>query len=251
VSAGNHAIATAYGAQVLGTSAKVVMPKTANPLRVKLATDLGAEIELAESPFEAFRRVREIEADEGRTFVHPFDGPLIMQGAGTTGLEITQQVEELDAMIVPIGGGGLCGSMAAAMKQVWPNIKIYGVEPEGANSTFLSLQAGKPVPLQSISTIADSLAPPNTEPYAFSVCQRFVDEVVLISDLQMRQAMGHLFYGMKLAVEPAGAASTAALLGPLKERLQGQRVGIIVCGANIDVDSFYKLIRLDDDPTPT
>ncbi len=242
VSAGNHAIATAYAAKAVGTSAKVVMTQNANPLRMQLARELGAEIILADNPLDAFDRVKIIEQEEGRTFIHPFEGPLTLQGTGTAGLEFAHQVPPLDAMILPIGGGGLCGGFGAALKQIWPGIKIYGVEPEGANSMYLSFQQGKPVTLDQIDTIADSLAPPKAEPYTFSVCRRFVDDIVLVSNDQLKAAMRHLFYGLKLAVEPAGAAATAALLGPLKEKIKGQRVGIIACGTNIDIEDFYRLV---------
>ncbi len=242
VSAGNHAIATAYAAKVLGTSAKVVMPKNANALRMRRSRELGAEIELADDPHDAFARVKKIEQEEGRTFIHPFEGPLTLQGTGTAGLEFARQVPQLDAMILPIGGGGLCGGFAAALKQIWPDIKVYGVEPEGANSMYLSFQQGKPVTLDRIDTIADSLAPPKAEPYTFSVCRRFVDEIVLVSDDQLKEAMRHLFYGLKLAVEPAGAAATAGLMGPLQKKLKGLKVGIIACGANIEIDDFHSLV---------
>ena len=243
VSAGNHAIATAYAAKALGTSAKVVMPTNANALRMKLSRDLGAEIELAGSPLEAFARAKQIEEEEGRSFIHPFEGPLTLQGTGTAGWEFTRQTPELDAMVLPIGGGGLCGGFAAALKQVWPDIKIYGVEPEGANAMFQSFQQGQPVTLDRIQTIADSLAPPKTEPYTYSVCRRFVDEIVLVDDGQLKEAMRHLFHGLKLAVEPAGAASTAGILGPLKEKVRGKKVGVIVCGSNIDIKDFHNLIH--------
>ena len=242
VSAGNHAIATAYAAKAVGTSAKVVMTQNANPLRMQLARELGAEIILADNPLDAFDRVKIIEQEEGRTFIHPFEGPLTLQGTGTAGMEFAHQVPPLDAMILPIGGGGLCGGFGAALKQTWPGIKIYGVEPAGANSMYLSFQQGKPVTLDQIDTIADSLAPPKAEPYTFSVCRRFVDDIVLVSDDQLKAAMRHLFYGLKLAVEPAGAAATAGLLGPLKEKIKGQRVGIIACGTNIDIEDFYRLV---------
>ena len=242
VSAGNHAIATAYAAKVMGTSAKVVMPKTANSYRVKLSKALGAEIELTESPHEAFDRAKQIEKEEGRSFIHPFEGPLTLQGTGTAGLEFIEQVPKLDAMILPIGGGGLCGGFAAALKQVYPGIKVYGVEPEGANVMFKSFESGRTVTLDYIKTIADSLAPPKTEPYTYSICRKFVDEIVLISDKQLKEAMRHLFYGIKLAVEPACAATTAGLLGPLKEKIKGKKVGIIACGTNIDIKDFHNLI---------
>lgn len=243
VSAGNHAIATAFAARKLGTTSKVVMPRTANSLRVRLSRDYGAEVVFAENTYHAHELVLEIEREEGRTFVHPYDGPLTAQGTATAGLEFSQQVPELDAMILPVGGGGLCAGFASALKQIWPKIRIYAVEPQGANSMYLSFNAGSPQALESIQTIADSLAPPHAEPYSFSVCQQVIDELVLISDQQIKEAMRLLFMGMKLAVEPAGAAATAALLGPLYEKVKGKRVGIICCGANITPSDYLHLIN--------
>ena len=242
VSAGNHAIAVAYAAKTLGTSARVVMPKYANPLRMRRARDLGAKIYLADNPHDAFDQVKKIEQKEGKSFIHPFEGPRTLEGTGTCGLEFAQQVPALDAMILPIGGGGLCGGFAAALKQTWPDIRIYGVEPEGADSMSRSFKKGEPVTLDRIDTIADSLAPPKAEPYTFSVCRRLVDEIVTVTDDQLKEAMRHLFYGLKLAVEPAGAATTAGLLGPLKEKVKNQKVGIIACGTNIDIGDFYNLV---------
>ncbi|MGV7222025.1 MAG: threonine ammonia-lyase [Nitrospinales bacterium] len=242
VSAGNHSIAVAYGAKALNTSAKIVMPKNANPLRMQLSRDLGAEIVLADNPHDAFSRVEKIKKDEGRTFIHPFEGPLTVQGTGTAGLEFTQQVPCLDAMILPIGGGGLCAGFAAALKQTWPEIKIYGIEPQGANSMYQSFQKSRPITLEKIDTIADSLAPPMAEPYTYSICRRYVDEIVLVDDDQLKSAMRHLFHELKLAVEPAGAATTAGLLGSLKDKVKNKKVGIIVCGSNIEPDNFHDLI---------
>ena len=218
------------------------MPKNANRLRMQMARDLGAEIDFADNPHKAFARVQQIEREEGRAFIHPFEGPLTLQGTGTAGLEFSKQVPKLDVMILPIGGGGLCGGFAAALKQIWPEIQVYGVEPEGANSMYRSFEKGKAVTLETIDTIADSLAPPMAEPYTFSVCQRFVDEIVLVNDDQLKEAMRLLFFGMKLAVEPAGAASTAALMGPLKEKVRNKKVGIIACGTNIDIDDFHQIV---------
>jgi threonine dehydratase len=242
VSAGNHAIAVAYGAKALGTSAKIVMPKNANRLRMQLSRDLGAEIVLADNPHDAFSRVEKIKQEEGRAFIHPFEGPLTVQGTGTAGLEFTKQVPQLDAMILPIGGGGLCAGFAAALKQTWPEIKIYGVEPAGANSMHQSFQQGRTITLEKIDTIADSLAPPKAEPYTYDICRRYVDQIVLVDDDQLKIAMRHLFHELKLAVEPAGSATTAGLLGPLKEKIKGKKVGIIVCGSNITTDNFNALV---------
>jgi threonine dehydratase len=240
VSAGNHAMAVGYAAKVLGTTAKVVMPDNANPFRVERCRRSGAEVELAEDVHRAFERVREIEAAEGRTLVHPFEGPLTAMGTATVGLELTRQVADLEAVVVPIGGGGLCAGVASAVKQAQPACQVFGVEPEGADSMKRSFAAGSPQSIDAVRTIADSLGAPYAAPYSFALCRQFVDEVVLVDDDALRRAMRLLFESAKLAVEPAGAAATAALCGPLLARLRGKRVGLIVCGANIDVATFSR-----------
>ncbi len=240
VSAGNHAIAIAFAARSVGTSAKVVMPKTANPARMALCRAYGAEIVLVDDVHHAFETVKRIESHEGRTFIHPFEGELTVLGTSTVGFELCNQVEDLDAVIVPIGGGGLIAGIACAVKQMQPACKVYGVEPEGADSMSRSFVVGSPQSIEKVNTIADSLGAPYAAPYSFGIARRFVDEIVLISDEQMQRAMGVLFADMKLAAEPAGAAATAALCGPLREKLSGKRVGVIVCGSNIDLDTFAK-----------
>jgi threonine dehydratase len=238
VSAGNHAMAVAYSARVLKTTAKVVMPRTASPFRVERSRELGAEVELVDDVHEAFRRVKEIEASEGRTFVHPFEGPLTALGTATLGLELVEQVADLDAVVVPIGGGGLAAGVAAAVKLARPQALVFGVEPRGADSMRKSLDAGSPQAIDKVRTIADSLGAPHAAPYSFALCQRFLDDVVLVDDDELRAAMRLLFSSAKLAVEPAGAAATAALRGPLRGRLEGRRVALVVCGANIDAGTF-------------
>jgi threonine dehydratase len=242
VSAGNHAMAVAYSARVLGTTAKVVMPRTASPFRVERSRELGAEVELVDDVHTAFRRTKEIEAAEGRTFVHPFEGPLTALGTATVGLEIVEQVPDLEAVVVPIGGGGLAAGVAAAVKLARPRALVYGVEPVGADSMRRSLDAGTPQAIDKVRTIADSLGAPHAAPYSFSLCQRYLDDVVLVDDDELRRAMRLLFSSAKLAVEPAGAAATAALAGPLRGRLAGKRVALVVCGANIDAPTFANLI---------
>ena len=238
VSAGNHAIAVAFAAQLLGTTAKVVMPKTANAFRVATCRAYGAEVELVENVTVAFERVKQIQVEEDRHFVHPFEGFHTILGTATLGLEFCTQVENLDAVIIPIGGGGLIAGMATAIKQMQPDCLIFGVEPVGADSMHRSFAAGSPQAIPAVHTIADSLGAPHAAPYSFSLCQRFVDELIFVTDAEIRQAMALLFRSMKLAVEPAGATATAALWGPLRERLRGKRVGVIVCGANIDLATF-------------
>jgi threonine dehydratase len=242
VSAGNHAIAVAYAANLLGTSAKVVMPKSANPYRVATCRSYGAEVVLVEDVTVAFGRVQQIQAEEGRFLVHPFEGPRTILGTATVGLEFATQVPDLDAVIIPIGGGGLCAGMATAIKQLQPHCQIFGVEPVGADTMARSFAAGTPQTIEKVQTIADSLGAPMALPYSFALCHHFVDEIVLIEDEAMRQAMALFFRSLKLAVEPAGAAATAALCGPLHTQLRGKRVGVIVCGTNIDSASYAQLV---------
>jgi threonine dehydratase len=243
VSAGNHAMAVAFAARSLGTTAKVVMPRNANPYRVARCRELGAEVELVPDVHRAFARVREVEAAEGRTFVHPFEGPLTALGTATLGLELTEQVGDLDAVVVPIGGGGLCAGVAAAVKLLSPRTLVFGVEPEGADSMRRSFEAGTPQAIEAVRTIADSLGAPHAAPYSFALCRRYLDDLVLVDDDALRRAMLLLFASAKLAVEPAGAAATAALCGPLRERLAGRRVGLVVCGANIDSATFARHLQ--------
>ncbi len=243
VSAGNHAIAVAYAARSAGCHAKVVMPKTANPFRLRRCERLGAEVTLAKDVHEAFELVERIRRDEGRVFIHPFESPRTSLGTATLGLEIAEQAEGLDAVVVPIGGGGLISGLACAVKQLQPSCEVFGVEPEGAASMRASLAAGKPLALEKVETIADSLAAPHAAPYSFNLCQRYVDEVVLVSDEQLQAAMALLMAQMKLAVEPAGAAATAALFGPLRDRLAGRRVCALVCGTNIDAQTHAQHVQ--------
>ena len=239
VSAGNHAIAVAFAAQRMGTSAKVVMMRGANPFRVSQVRAYGAELVQVPDVHTAFETVAAIERDEGRAFIHPFEGRTTVLGSATLGLELARQAPELDAVIVPIGGGGLCAGVATAIKAAQPACRVYGVEPEGADTMHRSFAAGSPQAIEAVTTIADSLGAPHAAPYSFALCRQHVDELVMIDDDAMRRAMGVLFQEMKLAVEPAGAAATAALLGPLAEPLKGKRVAAIVCGANIDARTFF------------
>ncbi len=242
VSAGNHAVAVAFAASVSGTHATVVMPKTANPARVSLSRSYGATVVLAEDVHAAFAEVERLQQGEGLTFVHPFEGPGTVLGTATLGAEWMEQAPDLEAVIVPIGGGGLMAGVASAIHQISPACRIYGVEPEGADLMSRSFAAGGPVQGPSPSTIADSLAPPFTLPYSTGLCRRFVDAIVTVTDDQLCEAMYLLFQTARLAVEPAGAAAAAALLGPLRETLAGKRVGVLVCGANIDAESFARYL---------
>jgi threonine dehydratase len=242
ISAGNHAVATAYAAAQLGTHARIVMIATANPFRVAQCRAYGAEVEFADDPLAGFRRVEELRVAETRSLIHPFEGLGTALGTATVGLEFMEQVPDLEAVIVPIGGGGLCAGVASAVKLLNPRCEVFGVEPEGADSMHRSFAAGRPMPIERVATIADSLGAPYALPLSFALCRANVDALVRVDDAALVAAMRFLLEQAKLAVEPAGAAATAALLGPLRERLAGRRVGLIACGANIDAASFARLV---------
>ncbi len=162
------------------------------------------------------------------------------------GMEFIDQVREngveLDAVIVAAGGGGLTGGVACAVKQMSPSTAVYVVEPEGADTMYRSFREGSPQSLDKVRTIADSLGAPRCEPYSFALNREFVDEVVLVNDDQIRNGMRLLFRSAKLVVEPAGAAALAGLMYPLRDQLNGKKVGIVVCGANIDAETFSKQV---------
>jgi threonine dehydratase len=251
ISAGNHAIAVAYAARALGSHAKLVMIKTANPLRVELCRRYGGEVEFAENAHVGFERVSQIAAEESRPLIHPFEGLNTALGTATVGLELCQQVENLDAVIVPIGGGGLCAGVSAAVKLLQPQCAVYGVEPFGADSMHRSFEAGEPRAIERVATIADSLGAPYAAPITFELCRRNVDALTRVTDDELRAAMRLTLREFKLAVEPAGAAALASLLGPLSTNLRGRRIGLIVCGSNIDPATYARLIQEPEAQSPS
>lgn len=234
VSGGNHAIAVSYAAMRLGIAAKVVLFRTASAERVAQCRRLGAEIVTAGNSSEAFDIVRRIEAEEGRYFVHPFNGYRTVLGTATLGYEWATQAPDLDAVIVPIGGGGLAAGVSTALRLANPRVRVYGVEPEGADVMSRSFAANHTVRIGHMHSIADSLMSPHTEQYSYELCRRHIERIVTVSDDDLRAAMRVLFDQLKLAVEPACATATAGLLGPLRDTLQGRRVGVLLCGTNTD-----------------
>jgi threonine dehydratase len=240
ISAGNHAVAVAYAAMRLGVSAKVVMLATANPARVALCHRFGAEVVTAADGAAGFAEVRRIEAEEGRYFVHPFNGLRTILGTASLGAEWAEQSGGLDAVILPIGGGGLAAGVATAFRQAMPGVEILGVEPAGADLMQQSFAAGGPIKMGKMSSIADSLMAPHSEAYSYGLCRRTLDALATVTDDDLRAAMRLLFAELKLATEPACAAATAAVLGPYRERLAGKRVGVLLCGANTDTATFCR-----------
>ncbi len=243
VSGGNHAAAVAYAAMRLGVSAKVVVFRTTTPTRIELCKQYRAEVVVADTPAEAFDLVRRIETEEGRFFVHPFNGYRTVLGTATLGYEWATQTPDLDAVIVPIGGGGLAAGVSTALRLANPRVHVYGVEPEGADAMNKSFAANHTIKMGPMHSIADSLMAPHTEQYSYELCRRHIDRLVTVSDDALRAAMLKLFTQLKIAVEPACAAATAALLGPLRETLQGKRVGVLLCGSNTDPATFASHIQ--------
>ncbi|KAA3648124.1 MAG: threonine/serine dehydratase [Chloroflexi bacterium] len=238
-SAGNHAMGLAYAAQQAGVSAKVVMPKSANPAKVAGTKAFGAEVVLVDDIMQVFEGVERIQKEEGRHYVHPFEGPGTVQGTATVGFELCNQLLDLDAVIVPIGGGGLIAGVSRAVKLMQPDCVVYGVEPEGADTMHRSFASGQVESIDRVTTIADGLGSPTTAPYSLDICRQHVDELVKVTDTELRRAMLLLFEGAKLVTESAGAAGIAALVEHLADRLRGKRVAVVLSGANIDLRTFW------------
>jgi len=241
-SAGNHAIAVAYAAHKSGVSAKVVMPRSANPFRVERVKYWGADIVFGDTIGDLTTIVEQLQQDEQRVLIHPFEGERTIEGTATVGYELCMDVDLLDAIIVPVGGGGLIAGVASAVKQLQPAAKVIGVEPTEARGMAASIENGAPLDSVALNSIADSLSAPMHLPLSYSFSEQFVDEFVQVTDDQMRDAMRFMFTELKLAVEPACAAAMAALQGPLLTSMAGKRVGIIACGTNIDWQTYNGLL---------
>jgi len=242
VSAGNHAQALAWASSLVGAECVTVMPETAPKSKIAATEGYGGTVELVSGErVRIFDRAREIEA-EGRVMVHPFEDRNVAAGQGTVALEVLEQYPEVDAVVVPIGGGGLIAGMAAALKELRPGIRVFGVEPEGAPTMRRSLDAGSPQQI-SPETIADGLAAPVVGELTLEAVRRFVDDVVLVSDEEIVAALRDLASFAKLVVEPAGAAAVAALLSGKVRVDRGAHVAAIVTGGNVDLERlrvFYQ-----------
>lgn len=243
-SAGNHAIAVAFASKSAGVDAKIIVPKTINPFRLGIIKDFSPKLEFVDDVSEILSAMKAVAEEEDRVIFHPFESPYITLGTGTLGVEFYNSVPELEAVIVPVGGGGLASGVASAIKQINPRCKVFGVEPVGASSLKNSMNVGKAVKLSTKpQSIADSLCIARAEPYSFSICKDFLDDVLLVEDQEIKDAMKVLFHYLKLVAEPAGAITTACLLSDkYKGLFLGKKVGVIVCGSNIDQQTFFDLI---------
>lgn len=241
VSAGNHAIAVAYASKIQNVNSKVIMFKKSNKYRINKALLYNSKVIIANSPLDAFNKLEEISSKESRTIIHPFDSYNTIQGSGTLGYEISTQLKSIDNIIISVGGGGLIGGVGSIIKQKFPKCKIIGVEPKGACGITQSLEKGYPLKSVKVNTIADSLGPPFHLDKSFNVCKNVIDEMILVSDFEMKKAMKFMFDKYRFVLEPAGVAGIAALLGPLKKKLKNQKTLVLLCGANIDSHSWLNL----------
>lgn len=235
ISAGNHAQALGWAAAQLDAPAVVVMPAGASPIKATASRAYGAEVILHGTVHEAFEKARTLATERELTFVHPFDDDDTIAGQGTVGLELIDQVDDLDMVIVPVGGGGLIAGIVTAVKARRPGVRVVGVEPEGACAMRKSLDAGHVVHLDEVETIADGLAPPMAGARNLAIVRRLVDDVVTVSDDGIIDAMGMLLARTKLLTEPAGAAALAGLLSGKISPAPDARVALILSGGNVDL----------------
>lgn len=243
VSAGNHAQALAWGASAVGVRSVVVMPEDAPRAKIDASRGYGAEVILEETVFDAFDRARELERERGLVFVHPFDDPAVVAGQGTVGLEIVEEDAGIDAVVVPVGGGGLVSGIAGAIQGTRPGVRVYGVEPEGAPAMRRSIEAGEPLRLEELDTIADGLASPMAGDVTYPLVERWVDGVVTVTDAEISAAVGELLTWTKLLAEPAGAAALAAVRHErIPDIRAGDRVAAVVSGGNVDLDRLAGLL---------
>ena len=243
VTGGNHGIATAWGASKYGISAKIVMPKTADPFRIEKCRSLGAEVILAENVDDAFRKLDEIEKDENRFVLHPFNQENMIVGAATCCAEIIDQMGDIDMLIIPIGGGGLIGGMAHYLEQINSSVELLGVEPTGADSFTKSLENRGAVRINKVDTIADSLGAPMAMDFSFNIAKKRVSQVERVTDDEIRNAMITMRDRLGFIVEPACATSLAGLVERYKNKCKGKKVGIIACGSNISFERYNEILK--------
>lgn len=242
-SAGNHAQAVAYHATRRGVLARIVMPLMTPLVKISATRGFGAEVILHGANYdEACAEALRICDLEGMTFLHPFDDPAVINGQGTIGLELLEQVQGLEAVVVPIGGGGLISGVACALKESNPAIRVVGVETERLPSMLRAIEQGEPVTLPAEATIADGIAVRRAGDLTMPLVRRFVDEIVTVDEEEIANAIMVLLEREKTLAEGAGAVALAALLQK-KTSLNGQRTAVLVCGGNIDVSLLARIIE--------
>ena len=235
VSAGNHAAAVAWAAGIAGCAAVVVMPDGAPRSKIEAVRSYGAEIVFHADRATLFDKLNEVREARGLTFVHPFDDPTVLAGAGTAGLEIVAEKPDVQVVVVPVGGGGLLGGVASAVKQLKPAVRVVAVELADGPGLGPALEAGKPIPVKRPDTLADGMTPPFVGALPLEIAREAVDEIVTVTEDEIREGIRLLMTRAKLVVEGAGAAATAAVLAGKSGAPEGALVVALVSGGNIDL----------------
>lgn len=243
-SAGNHAQGVALAAAKNGISSLICLPDGAPISKVEATRSYGAEICLVRGVYDdAYQRALELQKERGYTFIHPFNDEDVIAGQGTIGLEILEQLKDVDAVIVPVGGGGLIAGVAFAVKSVNPKIAVYGVQAVGASSMFNALRDDRVEALSSVSTIADGIAVKQPGDLTFGLCKKYVNAIVTVSDEEIASAILALIEKQKMIAEGAGASSLAAVLAGKLPELKGKKVCCVISGGNIDVTILNRVIQ--------
>lgn len=243
-SAGNHAQGVAIASKKFGIKAKICMPDGAPISKVEATKGYGAEVILVPGVYDdAHNEAEKLKEKYGYTFIHPFDDEDVIAGQGTIGIEIINQLSKVDAIVVPVGGGGLIAGVAYAVKSLNPKIKIYGVQASGAPSMVNSFHDGKIETLPSVSTIADGIAVKSPGSLTFELCSKYVDDIVSVTDEQISTAILALIEKQKMIAEGAGAVSLAAVMFNKIPDIKGKNVCCLISGGNIDVTILSRVIN--------
>ena len=243
-SSGNHAQGVALAARMVGTTAVVCMPKDAPPLKVEATRNYGAEIVVYDRQTEDREKVaRAIMERTGRVLVPPFDDYAIMAGQGTAALELLEDVPSLDALLTPVGGGGLMAGCSTVARALFPGLQVFGVETETANDTYLSFRRGERVTIPPPPTIADGIRLTTPGALTFPILQRHLTDVVLVSDEEVRTAVRFLALRARIVVEPTGAVPAAAVLSGRLPLARGARVGVVLSGGNIEPSLLIEILK--------
>ena len=241
-SAGNHAQGVALAATSMGIKSVVCMPDGAPLMKVESTKRLGAQVELVKGTYDdAHDRAVELQKETGMTFIHPYDDELVIAGQGTIGLEILDQLPDVEAVVVPVGGGGLLAGVAFAIKSLRPEVKVYGVQAEGAPSMYRSLHEHKYQTLKNVATFADGIQVKTPGELTYQLCEEYVDDIVTVSEDETAAAILSLMENQKLVAEGAGAVPVAAVLFH-KLPVEGKKVACVVSGGNIDVNILNRVI---------
>jgi threonine dehydratase len=242
-SSGNHGLSVAYVARLIGTTATIVVPTSAVREKVEAIKEQGAKVvEHGRTHAERYARAMEIQKEQGSVFVHPFDDPIVIAGQGTIGLEILEDLPDVDTILVPVGGGGLISGISLAVKDGRSGAKVYGVQSEAAPSMYESLKADEPIRLNDINTIADGLAPGEPGQLTFCMVKKHVDGIVLTSEDKIRSATKLALESFHTLIEPSGAAVIAALGGSYQPN-RGENLVLVISGGNISLDLLRRLLN--------